>query len=32
LSVDQALGYEGGLVQEAPAGRHRGRRGRVFRR
>jgi putative oxidoreductase len=32
LSVDQALGYEGDLVQEAPIGRRRGNRRGIFRR
>ena len=32
LSVDQALGYEGDLVQEAPPGRRRGSRRGIFRR
>ena len=32
LSVDQALGYEGDLVQEAPSRRRRSRRRGVFRR
>jgi putative oxidoreductase len=32
LSVDQALGYEGDLVQEAPIGRRRGNRRGISRR
>jgi putative oxidoreductase len=32
LSVDQALGYEGDLVQEAPSGRRRASRRRLFSR